>query len=170
MSISELYIKSICEMSNDNADPNKYRKRGEIYVVEDNKIWVGVDSNGKFNIPGGQLHDDETPKEGAIRETLEEVAIRPKNIINISTTPPYRTEFPEENSMWKGMIIYSFKAEFDKWDKSKFGDGPEGELKPTLVDLSSIVAHNMKRKQLYKPLWKKQRAQYIIDIAKMLLT
>jgi len=61
------------------------RKRAEVYIPYQGKIFVGV-RGGRMVVPGGTLDTDkdtgieETPMTAAIRECKEEIGVRPKNL------------------------------------------------------------------------------------------
>lgn len=53
---------------------------GEVLLIEKKR---GVGS-GLYNGPGGKLEDGESPKECAIRETVEETGVTPENLEKVS--------------------------------------------------------------------------------------
>ena len=50
---------------------------GEEVLLIEKKRGVG---EGLFNGPGGKLEDDETPREAAVRETVEETSVKPEDL------------------------------------------------------------------------------------------
>lgn len=107
------------------------RVRGELYILNDKKqLLVGQSfRSGNWSIPGGAVDRGETPEKAAIRETLEEVGVRVKNVKPLNKSP-HVTDFisiygswdnvPHGVGMWghDKLETYSFRAEFDRVDKS----------------------------------------------------
>jgi len=171
-------MKSIQQFLQEIDIRKSYRRRAEMYVVDGDSIWVGVKDNDKvlknsYTIPGGGVDDGETPINGAIRETLEEVAIRVKNIKDITLRPPFRLDFDDPgDSRWKGTEIYSFTAEFDKVDKRLWGKGgPDGKFKPKKVKIKMLIDHFSKKRypEFYPGKWREVRNKYVVKILKTLI-
>ena len=114
---------------------NTVKKRAEVYVLKDGKIWVGKDQNGMYHIPGGHLHKNETPKEAAKRECLEEIGINPINL-------QFFKEIQHSNAK-RNIINYSYIADYGGQDGSLYGSLKDSFV-PKLVKID-IVIENLKR-------------------------
>ncbi len=124
------------------------RKRAELYILRDGKVYVGVQGN-RLDIPGGGVLKGESPLDGAVRETLEEIGIKVKNIKKLADKPA-SLKFPP-GSKYSGQLIYSFRADFDGVNKEKWGVGPEGKLHPATVDIGKLIKYFEKRISKTKP-------------------
>ena len=110
----------------------KKRIVGEMYIPVDGKLYVGVAENGAYYIPGGGAHKNESPLQAAVRETLEEIGVKVKNI----------KELYKPCVIKDGMEkLYPFIGEFDGFDASKWGDGPEGKFRRALVPMMEIITN-----------------------------
>ena len=105
------------------------RVRGELYIMNEGKLLVGESFNsGNWSIPGGAVDSRETPQTAAIRETLEEVGVKVKNIKPLNKTP-HVTDFIRIYGSWDNVPIgvsiwghdrletYSFQGDYDGEDK-----------------------------------------------------
>ncbi|MDX1699563.1 MAG: NUDIX hydrolase [Melioribacteraceae bacterium] len=106
------------------------RVRGELYVLNNKKeLLVGKSfRSGNWTIPGGAVDRNESPKIAAMRETLEEVGVRVKNVTPLNKQPHVTNyisiygswdNVPTGVKMWghDKLETYSFRADFDKNDK-----------------------------------------------------
>jgi len=73
---------------------DNYRITGKLLIIDGDKIHVGLAPNGFYDVPGGGVHKNETPMQGAIRETLEEIAVKVKNVKPVGKS----TRFVYQNS------------------------------------------------------------------------
>ena len=102
------------------------------FVLDDDKVLLlekakGLFGEGKWNVPGGKIRSEETPKECAIRETLEEAGLRVKDPKQIGLVHFYkdgRRDVPE----WTGYVFNS--REFS----GSLTEGREGSLKWFRID------------------------------------
>jgi 8-oxo-dGTP diphosphatase len=72
---------------------------------------------GKFNGPGGKLEEHETPREGAIRETLEEVRVRVRDPLLLG-----RFKFVDLSApQWYGYVFLAreFEGELEETDEAE---------------------------------------------------
>ncbi len=109
------------------------RKRAECWMVEKGKVWVGV-QEGRIMLPGGTLEGEETTQQTAIRETLEEVGIKPKNLRLIC-------DYFITKDTWNGWThaqTYSYKADFGGIDENLLGNGPEGKFNRVNMSLDRL--------------------------------
>jgi len=95
-------------------------KLGGIVFIYNNKIFLQKegDDNGYYTFPGGHLEGDETPKDGACRETLEEIGIDiPQDMLNSNNVEILNFFKPNK----KQYCIYNFfivrlnNKEFEKY-------------------------------------------------------
>lgn len=97
------------------------------FVLDDDKVLLqkkskGLFGEGKWNVPGGKIRAHESPKECAIRETLEEAGLRVKDPKQTGLVHFYkdgRRDLPE----WTGYVFNSrdFSGELT--------EGREGSLR-----------------------------------------
>lgn len=96
MSDKELEEAEEAKEKRDSADPTKTRLDGgkgsvAVIVVKDGEILTGTRNNdtghGLICGPGGHIEPGETPREAAIRETIEEFGIIPKELWSIGNGP-----------------------------------------------------------------------------------
>lgn len=96
----------------------KPRERGTLcFVIKDGQILLiekkrGLGA-GKVNGPGGRIEAGETPEEGAVRETKEEVGIRPTGV------------------EWAGELSFQFRDGYGLHCTVYRASGWEGELEET---------------------------------------
>jgi 8-oxo-dGTP pyrophosphatase MutT (NUDIX family) len=141
------------------------RKRAEIYVLKDGKVYIGTKGK-EIEIPGGKVEKSESPRDAAVRETLEEVGIKVKNIQNL-TNIPFVTKFPPGNKI-PIRLTYSFKADFDGFDKRKWGSGPEGKLYPALIEIDKLIKYFKNKIKTIKEQWEKDQYKYTIKMLELI--
>jgi len=112
------------------------RKRAECWIVENNKVWVGV-QKGRIMLPGGTLEDDETTQQTAIRETKEEVGIVPTNLKLICKNLIARDNW----NGWTHAQTFSYRADFGGIDESLLGNGPEGKFNRVNMSLDKLKSY-----------------------------
>ena len=112
-----------------------FKKRAEVYIVKDRKMWVGKDQNGMYNIPGGHLHKDESPKEAAERECLEEIGVKPYNMRLLKET--------QQSNATRNIVNYSYIADFGGFDSSLYGSLKDSFV-PKLVKIEDVL-ENLKK-------------------------
>jgi 8-oxo-dGTP pyrophosphatase MutT (NUDIX family) len=68
---------------------------------------------GAWGILGGAIELDEAPEQAAIRETLEEVGVRPviTRLIGAFSGPEYRVEYP--NGDQASYVVITYEARLD---------------------------------------------------------
>jgi 8-oxo-dGTP pyrophosphatase MutT (NUDIX family) len=140
------------------------RKRAEIYILKDGKIYIGTKSK-EIEIPGGKVERGESPRDAAVRETLEEVGIKVKNIQNLANIP-FVTKFPPGNKI-QTRLTYSFKADFNGFDKRKWGAGPEGKLYPALVKIDKLIKYFNNKVKITKEQWEENQYNYTIKMLEL---
>ena len=78
------------ETAEDGEDQEQAGSVG-VVVVHGNQVLCGIrmgdTGSGKICGPGGHVEDGETPRQAAIRETMEEFGIRPKNLTPFGRGP-----------------------------------------------------------------------------------
>ncbi len=78
------------ETAEDGEDQEQAGSVG-VVVVQGNQVLCGIrmgdTGSGKICGPGGHVEDGETPRQAAIRETMEEFGIRPKNLTPFGRGP-----------------------------------------------------------------------------------
>lgn len=80
------------KVATDEAEPNCVG----VLIVKDGYVLTGVRTdNGLICGPGGHMEDGETPEEAAIRETIEEFGIEPKNLKSIGIGDERDGNIPE---------------------------------------------------------------------------
>lgn len=98
-----------------------------IIILKDNKALILKRGStapwmpNKWNFPGGEVHEDETPLEGAVRETIEEAGIKITNAQlyqqNGSMYFFIGSTTQNENISWESSDSYWVsKNELDKFD------------------------------------------------------
>ena len=79
----------------------------QILVIKEDKILIGYHKRKKFyGIPGGHIEENETPKQAAFRETLEESGITCTNLKLV-----HKEEFFNEQKQ-NTYLNYSFIANY----------------------------------------------------------
>lgn len=142
-----------------------YRKRGELYILSNGKIYVGT--RGKhIEIPGGKVEKGESPRDAAKRETLEEIGVKVKNIQKLANKP-FTIKLPagSEKSI---QLTYSFRCEFDGFDKRTWGSGPEGKYHPVSIEINKLIKYFENSINSIKDEWRKQYYRNTINILKQL--
>ena len=102
---------------------NSIRSRVGIYIIKNNKIYVGTgDSNFKYKyiIPGGGIEPGESLQDAAIRESKEEIGIVPKNIklINHTNNPYLKCGLLKHGFKYDCSELHYCYGDFDRIDKS----------------------------------------------------
>jgi len=129
------------------------RERAEVFITDGKNIFVGV-KKGKIIIPGGTMEQNEIPKQTAIRECIEEIGVKPKNLQLLSDDLIVLDG-------WGGYThakTYSYKGIFDKYDSTKWGDGPEGRFMRANILIEKLEDYYNKIIQTSKDQW--------VDVAK----
>ena len=107
-------------------------------MIKDGKILLGEKKKGfgkgKLNGPGGKIEPGETPEQGMIRETREEVGITPKKYKEMGTV-----EFVEWYKGEEQNVIFYLYVATEYEGKLKESD----ELKPYWFDLDNIPYDKM---------------------------
>lgn len=145
----------------------KYRRRAEVIIVNnDGKLFVGVNKDGDYILPGGGLGKKEKAVDAAKREATEEIKINCKNLSKLDG--PFVIDLPdmyggekdridEDHKRWyerhnlAGHIIYTYRAEFSS--KSIQDLGPKDDkYKAKLVTPEELIEHLKERiKELPEP-------------------
>lgn len=105
----------------------KYRERVEVLIWRNGLVLMTVnDSPGGvwFGLPGGGIDQGESPMAAAIRETLEEVGIRLKDVedtgeVGIKQGIPGAR--PDRSIMYMASRTYLYTGKFDGTDTSVLG-------------------------------------------------
>jgi len=128
------------------------RKRAEVYIPYQGKIFVGV-RGGRICLPGGTLDTtdgiEETPMTAAIRECKEEIGVRPKNLKLLSDNLIVKDG-------WGGFThcqCWSYVGEFASYDEKYWGAGPEGRLHRALIPFEKLIKYFKKTKKEAEDAW-----------------
>lgn len=109
-----------------------------LLMIKDGKILLDEKKKGfgkgKLNGPGGKIEPGETPEQGMIRETREEVGITPKKYKEMGTV-----EFVEWYKGEEQNVIFYLYVATEYEGKLKESD----ELKPYWFDLDNIPYDKM---------------------------
>ena len=109
-----------------------------LLMIKDGKILLGEKKKGfgkgKLNGPGGKIEPGETPEQGMIRETMEEVGITPTKYKEMGTV-----EFVEWYKGGEQNVIFYLYVATEYEGKLKESD----ELKPYGFDLDNIPYDKM---------------------------
>lgn len=109
-----------------------------LLMIKDGKILLGEKKKGfgkgKLNGPGGKIEPGETPEQGMIRETMEEVGITPTKYKEMGTV-----EFVEWYKGEEQNVIFYLYVATEYEGKLKESD----ELKPYWFDLDNIPYDKM---------------------------
>ena len=109
-----------------------------LLMIKDGKILLGEKKKGfgkgKLNGPGGKIEPGETPEQGMIRETREEVGITPTKYKEMGTV-----EFVEWYKGEEQNVIFYLYVATEYEGKLKESD----ELKPYWFDLDNIPYDKM---------------------------
>ncbi|HYY92024.1 MAG TPA: 8-oxo-dGTP diphosphatase [Candidatus Dormibacteraeota bacterium] len=81
------------------------------FIVRDNKVLLlkkseGLFGAGKWNAPGGKLHDGEDPRSCAVREVFEETRLRVKQLDHVGIVYFYKFD-RRENPDWTVHVFLS---------------------------------------------------------------
>lgn len=105
-----------------------WRQVSRVLIVKDGLICLGNvrDTKGfihRYQYPGGGRQGNETLEETVVRETLEEVGIRIKNIepLNFNTRVRYGSKEKSKALKFTGTETYYYVADFDCYDNSILG-------------------------------------------------
>lgn len=125
---------------------NNIRHKSEIYILDESDpgyMYVAYDQNkNKYEIPGGGSKKSENPLETAIRETLEEVAVKCKNIRLLKDPAIINLKnINYKKNKYDYLVVNSYVGYFDKIDKKLYGDGPEGKLKLKKVKIDEMILY-----------------------------
>jgi len=128
------------------------RKRAEVYIPYQGKIFVGV-RGGRICLPGGTLDTidgvEETPITAAIRECKEEIGVRPKNLKLLSDNLIVKDG-------WGGYThcqCWSYLADFAAYDEKYWGAGPEGQYHRSLITIDKLIAYFKKTAREAEDAW-----------------
>lgn len=116
-------------------DKRGYRKCVRIVIVgHNNNILLGKKIiNGTFigyEFPGGGVEEEESIEEAIVKECLEEVGIKVKNIQSLGLSFKYDVEYPkpERAKLYRGGEDFWYVCEFDHSDKSLYNR--DGDVLP----------------------------------------
>ena len=138
---------------------NNIRSISLMFIPHKDKIYVGLNKkNNLYEIPGGEIQKNEEPKDAAIRETLEEIGVLVSNVKELVSP----ISFKEKQGTLK---IYSYIGTFLKYDNSKWGNGPEGKLERSLININDMIDNENERLKNTRQIG---RCQHIIKILKSL--
>lgn len=130
----------------------KFRKRSEVIIIKDDKIFVGI-SKDKYMLPGGGIGKSETPAEAAKREATEEIQVNCVNLVQL--LDPMTIEWPDiyggeediisdQHKSWLtqekllGHITRSFRGDFSSYSESNAGPQHD-KYKSKLIDPQEFI-------------------------------
>jgi 8-oxo-dGTP pyrophosphatase MutT (NUDIX family) len=128
-----------------------FRKAVRVIIRKGDKIILGKriqDATGEllsYDFIGGGVDEGESMEDAVLKECLEEVGIRVKNIQKLSVTSQLEHTFskPERTAMYAGTEDHYFVADFDKFDKRLHGS--EGDAMPheyvTVDEAIHLIKH-----------------------------
>lgn len=163
-----------------------YRKRAEVIIVKNDKIFVGVRKGNKFMLPGGGIGPNEEPGDAAKREAVEELNINCCDLIKIGgpitiTWPDIyggEEQMNDKHKMWLdrhqllGHINQTFVGKFSTISKSDTGpkdDKYPRKLITTQRYIDQLESDNKTAKLDWKIKWNNytivclRKVQSIID-------
>ncbi|MCK5021287.1 MAG: NUDIX hydrolase [Candidatus Peribacteraceae bacterium] len=118
-----------------------FRPAAYIFIFKGPNLIVGKKKGEDYySLPGGKLETGETPEDGALRETLEEVGIAVTKLKSLG----YPTIIRFDTLSWGnyiGSINHFFRAEFDRIEETSLGQGPEGALERIEISPSDYIKH-----------------------------
>lgn len=105
--------------------------------IKDNK---GIIRNYQF--PGGGVENGETPEEAVVRETLQEVALRIKNLrkLGYRTQTKHKLKGEDRAALYSGTDMCYYIAEYDGEDNSRFNEEGDGMAYEWLTPLEVWMA------------------------------
>jgi len=143
------------------------RKRAEVYIPYQGKIFVGV-RNGRICLPGGTLDTidgvEETPLTAAIRECKEEIGVRPKNLKLLSDNLIVKDG-------WGGYThcqCWSYIGDFAAYDEKEWGAGPEGRYHRALITMDKLLNYFRKTAKEAEDSWQ-DVAKHNIQLVKQVM-
>jgi len=168
----------------------KYRRRAEVFIIKDNKIFAGTKHDGKpYNIPGGGIGKSETPEDAAKREAKEEIGILCTDLIKLA--PKFTVTLPDiyggeeeilskQHKSWMesqkllGHITYSFRANYNGESEAKTNLGPQDdkydpillEPKEWIEKLKELNKEITEPKRQWKKIWNNYTIGLLEDIQK----
>jgi len=143
------------------------RKRAEVYIPYQGKIFVGV-RGGRICLPGGTLDTidgvEETPMHAAIRECKEEIGVRPKNLKLLSDDLIVKDG-------WGGFThcqCWSYVGDFAAYDEIEWGAGPEGRYHRALIPMQKLLSYFEKTAKESEDSWQ-DVARHNIELVKRVM-
>ncbi len=102
-----------------------YENQGESYLILEKRALSLRSQPGDICLPGGKLEEGETPKEAALRKTMEELNLKREEINYVGEMDYFITPY--------GSILYPFVSTIDSFPKNPSKD-EVGELIKLPID------------------------------------
>jgi 8-oxo-dGTP pyrophosphatase MutT (NUDIX family) len=98
-------------------------KRVAVIISNKDMICLTKSNHNTYEFPGGKVENNESNEQAACRESLEEVAIKIKNVRYSGIS----SSFSKKTTSWNKVgTCYYYYADFDKIDKSLFNSDNDG--------------------------------------------
>lgn len=147
--------------------PKGYRKKSEVYILEDGNIYAAKTKWGFHTIPGGGVDPGETPEDSAYRECIEEIGVEITGLKKLEKDP-FCFSFdksPEFMGDYEGMCVFCFTAK----PKGGSGKGIEKHLKLDVISIEEMIDSCRKALHAHKVGWWKKLVNHRIQILKGIL-
>jgi 8-oxo-dGTP pyrophosphatase MutT (NUDIX family) len=116
-----------------------YRVSTKALIVKEDKVLLIMESDGRWELPGGGLEVGESFESGIKREVHEELGV---NVTEISPQPLYIWTLVDDDSQ-KGLtpkVILCFKVKIDSFN---FKGDPEESVKMNFFSKDEIASLNL---------------------------
>lgn len=106
----------------------RLRQKVEVVVMRDSKICLCPPTSRRryWTIPGGGIDEGESMIDAAIRESLEEVGIRIKNVQPLNFSKVFMNTSRAAQEGYAGGESHFYVADWDREDKSLFDTAGDG--------------------------------------------
>jgi 8-oxo-dGTP pyrophosphatase MutT (NUDIX family) len=134
-------------------DKRTYRKCVRVAIFNGDKVLLIKKPLG-YSFPGGGVEKNETIKEAAVKECLEEAGVLIKNVkeLSIVFNSDFEYKQPERAKIYKGSEDHWCYAKFDKLDGSEHNI--EGDAAPYTwehIDVAISLLENTSEPKFSKP-------------------
>ena len=154
-----MYLQEAKEILEKNK--KSFRYKSEVYIIDDNKIYVARLKDGFCTLPGGGIDPGESPEVAAHRECMEEIGVTIKDLKTIDKRFCFSFDKnPMFMGNYDGMCIYSFIAKPDK----KKGSGIEEHLKLDIITIDEMIKICKSGLNRFDTKWWKTMVQHRIDM------